>query len=165
MKTTHPNIESMQVILSRKDSMFEAPYSENEIAMCSLNYNEWVQNMKEAITSPMDKQVDWRIGFGMDWLPETEQIASKFGGFMWAPTAKYGTKMLMAMTIQKDTVQEILDMDFSDCFLYVVGGQLFYINTHPNPLDTSIDPDKYHGIMKEYMVPKYRYVVRYAKVV
>lgn len=166
MKPTHPKIESIEVIPMNKESIFEQPYSEFEMFACSLNYDDWASRMIPVMTGNPDKTVGEGFrGMGYDLLPETRQIADKFKGFMWAPTAKYGTNVLMAKHKKFESVQQVLDTDFSNCFLYTVGGLLMKYNTHPDPFDPNIDRDKYFEIMKPYLKDEYTYTIRYAEMV
>ena len=106
---------------------------------------------------------EW-YGMGYDYLPETRQISAKFKGFMFAPIAKYGTGVLAAKTRRADSIQDILDQDFSNCFLYMVGGREVAYNTHPDPFDPSITTDEFDEIMRSHTTKKYEYIIRYAEI-
>lgn len=150
MKT--PFIESVQVIPMNKETIFEDPYSEEEIFSCSLLYDEW----KEKVL-PRISQSD-RDGFGLDYLKETDEIASKFKGFMFGPIAKYKKDILTAKYRKARSVQEIVDQDFSNCFLYVVGGRLNRFCTHPSPFLLTDEE------LEDYYVEQYEYIIRYAEI-
>lgn len=164
MKPTHPRIESIEVIPMNKESIFEQPYSEFEMFACSLSYEDWASRMIPIMKGNPDEKIEGSFpGMGYDILQETRQIADKFKGFMWAPTAKYGTNVLMAKHKKFESIQQILDTDFSNCFLYTVGGQFMKYNTHPNPFDPTIDPEKYLEVMAPYTKEEYTYTIRYAE--
>lgn len=160
MKSTHPRIESIEVIPMNKESIFEEPYSEDEIFGCSLSYQEWKQKVAPRITTYESEKADevW-FGFGLDLLSETDAIAAKFKGFMFGPTAKYGKHILIAKSRTAKSVEDILSQDFSNCFLYVVGGRLSKYCTHPSPFDVPQDE------LEDYYMEQYEYILRYAEIV
>jgi len=159
MKPTHPSIESIEVIPMNKESIFEEPYSEDEIFGCSLSYDEWAMKVAPRITTHESKKADdvW-YGFGLDYLKETDQIAAKFKGFMFGPTAKYGKHVLMAKSKKAKSIEEILEQDFSKCFLYVIGGRHVQYCTHPAPFDVPKEE------LEDYFIEQYEYIIRYAEI-
>lgn len=152
-----PFIKSVQVIPMNKETIFEGPYSEDEVFCCSLSYDDWKKEVSPRITQS-EGCTSASDGFGMDYLEDTDEIASKFKGFMFGPIAKYHKNVLLAKTKKARSIKEILDQDFSNCFLYVVGGRHNRFCTHPAPF--SVPPEE----LEDYFVEQYDYIIRYAEI-
>lgn len=112
-------IESVTVIPMNKESIFGEPYSEFEMFNCSSSYKEWEEKVGSRLE--LNNNTETAQYFGLTRIPETEMIANEFRGYMFGPVAKYGTLVLMAETKQFDSLRDLLNDDYSNCFLYAIG--------------------------------------------
>lgn len=94
------NIESVDVILSNKESIFEEPFVEYEMFAITDNFDEWKQLNIDNIEFDYYKTTPI-------YTNDLDAVAKKFDMYMLAPTAKYGIEILTARTKKFKSLDDV----------------------------------------------------------
>lgn len=113
-------IESIELIPMNKESIFDEPYVEDEIVNIAVSYEEW-KTFNYNRTNEMNSNSNFNTEFKDEVKEDLLEFAKKVKGYMISPTAKIGTKMIVAKTNKVESIKELNEkLDPSKIYLYMI---------------------------------------------
>ena len=120
MISNNSKIESIEVIPMNKESIFDEPYSEDEIVNIAITYEEW-ETFNYNRTNEMNSSSTFNSDFKDEVKDDLLEFAKKAKGYMINPTAKIGTKMIVAKTYKANSIEELNEkIDPNKIYIYMI---------------------------------------------